>query len=69
MSRIGKIGRGLFGIAVLGALAFGATAALPAPAEAVSRTHWCTECRDNCLASGASGWSCNAMDVSCDCVW
>ena len=69
MRRIGKISRGLFGAAVLGALGLGAASVLAEPSQAASRGHWCTDCRNNCLASGAAGYSCNAMDVSCDCIW
>lgn len=68
MTRIRKTGRRLFGAAVLCALGLGAASVLAEPSQAAAR-NWCRECRDNCFAAGASGFSCNAMDVSCDCIW
>lgn len=70
MSRIGKIGRRLFGAAVLCALGVGAGAALPVPAEA----RWpyacdSQECHDGCVGNGAQYGYCNYYDDSCECVW
>jgi hypothetical protein len=51
MSKIGKIGRGLFGVAVLGALTLGATQALatPRPDAAVRNTCSFWDCYQSCL--------------------
>ena len=68
MNRFRKIGRGLFGAAVLSALGVGATALLPSPAQARGS---CVlqECHEGCLGNGAQYGYCNYYDDSCECVW
>jgi len=69
MRDIGKIRRGVFGAAVLSALGFGVSGVLATPAEASGPYCVPRECRENCIADGAPGGSCNTMDDSCNCYW
>ena len=67
MNRIGKIGRGLFGAAVLSALAVGATQAFagsPAPTE---RALACDarECYRQCIANGIRSGYCSGGECVC----
>ena len=61
------VGRGLFGLAVLGALAFGATEAASSPtrtAEAASCTY--IGCRNLCKAIGRPSGYCESGICLCD---
>lgn len=71
MSGFAKISRGLFGIAVLGALGAGATQALarsPAPAE---RAFTCDEreCYRQCIANGIRSGYCSDGECVCGFRW
>lgn len=70
MKKYGRVHRGLFGIATLGVLGFGASSVFAEPVEATSRGDCRPKpCRDACIAGGAQGGVCNYMDQSCDCIW
>lgn len=71
MDKIGKVGRGLFGVAVLSALGLGATQAFagsPAPAE---RAFTCDdrECYRQCIANGIRSGYCSDGECVCGFPW
>lgn len=70
MVKLGKIGRRLFGAAVLGALGFGAGSLFADDAQA-NWPYSCNaqECNDGCVGNGAQYGYCNYHDDSCECVW
>ena len=70
MRRIGNVGRGVFGTAVLIALGFGVFGAVATPAAA--STAFCTvqtlpQCKADCIAAGARTGTCSAGE--CECLW
>jgi hypothetical protein len=67
MKKFGRVHRGLFGIATLGVLAFGASSVFVKPVEATMGECRPKGCTDSCKAAGFSGGVCNYMDQSCDC--
>ncbi len=72
MSKIGKIGRGLFGVAVLSALGLGATQALAMPRMEMSAKRACvfSECQDFCVGLGYDAGRCmnrTSTDSWCEC--
>jgi len=70
MSRIRKIGRGLFAVAVLGALSLGATQAFATPrTEPAARGLFCLPgpCNRNCVNQGYAAGGC--VDGVCECVF
>jgi hypothetical protein len=68
MGKIGKIGRGLFGVAVLSALSVGATQAFAEPASAARRECRIIRCHWECTQAG-SGWYGDCVDGACQCFY
>lgn len=70
MTRIRKIGRGLFGVAVLAAMGLGVTQAFAEPASAaqVSAVRACSRflCHADCKGKGASSGEC--IGGMCECT-
>lgn len=70
MTKLLRSGRGLLGVMMLGAMAFGAGTVLAEPSEAaVAGECRPRGCNDACKAAGFSGGVCNYMDQSCDCFY
>lgn len=71
MRKLSRIGRGVFGIALLSVLSFGGVSVLAVPSEAAESKGQCRPraCNDACKASGAQYGVCNYMDMSCDCIY
>lgn len=66
MNRIGKIGRGLFGVAMLSALGVGVTQAFAEPASAARRECRLVRCHWLCTQNGP-GWYGECVDGACQC--
>ena len=70
MSRVRNkmVGRGLFGLAVLGALAFGSTQAASSPTTSIQKAAACTylSCRNMCIAAGRPSGYCEYGICLCD---
>lgn len=65
-----KIGQGVFGAAILGALYVGASGVLATPAEAsaaVCTSQTLPQCKADCIAAGAWTGVCSAGE--CECLW
>jgi hypothetical protein len=62
------VGRGLFGLAVLGALGFGASQAAAAPRSSTGKEAYCSylSCRNMCIAAGRPSGYCESGICLCD---
>lgn len=65
MLQIGKIGRRMFGAALVAAFGFGLSGALARPAEANVQACITSRCKAACIAAGAPTGACIAGECEC----